>query len=122
MDTFTYQDYEYKIQPDCTAHITRYTGNGQELTIPAEMDGHRIVAIGESAFNGCTSLTSIVIPDSVTSIGFRTFDGCEYLHTVHIPASVTAISGRAFFACRRLQRIAIPEGITYLARNTFMYC
>ncbi len=73
-----------------------------ELKIPAEIDGEKITAIGDSAFSGRSSLTSIEIPDSVTSIGDSAFSGCDSLTSIEIPNGVTSISALAFGACRCL--------------------
>ena len=58
-----------------------------------------MTSIGESAFEGCWSLTSITIPDKVTSIGERTFFGCVSLTSITILGSVTSIDEDAFWGC-----------------------
>ena len=55
--------------------------------------------IGDYAFSGCSSLTSIYIPDGVTTIGFSAFSGCSSLTSIYIPSSVTSIESRAFSGC-----------------------
>ena len=64
---------------------------------------YSVTSIGESAFNGCESLTSIIIPNSVTSIGESAFSGCEALTSATIPNSVTSIGSFAFEGCSSLQ-------------------
>ena len=59
-------------------------------------------SIGNGAFSGCISLTSITIPDSVTSIGSSAFDDCISLTSITIPDSVTSIGAYAFLACSSL--------------------
>ncbi|MBO5773374.1 MAG: leucine-rich repeat domain-containing protein, partial [Clostridia bacterium] len=54
------------------------------------------------AFSGCSSLTSVVIPDSVTSIGSDAFSGCSSLTSVVIPDSVTSIGYNTFYGCNNL--------------------
>ena len=58
------------------------------------------------AFSGCTSLTSIVLPESVTSIGYRAFVGCRNLERILFPCNVTSISGFVFEGCDKLSSIA----------------
>ena len=69
--------------------------------------GNSVTAIGESAFNGCTRLTSTKIPNSVTSIGNEAFGGCYRLYSVTIPTSVTVIGWRAFRGCSGLRSIYV---------------
>ncbi len=66
----TYGDYSYEILSDGTVEITGYNGNETEVTIPSSINGKKVTSIGDDAFFECTSLTSITIPDSVTSIGY----------------------------------------------------
>ena len=64
-----------------------------------------VTSIGDLAFAGCESLTSVEIPDSVTSIGDYVFAGCESLTSVEIPDSVTSIGDYAFSGCNKLKTI-----------------
>ena len=82
--------------------------------------GTKIIA--ESAFFGCTSLTSITIPDSVTSIGGGAFSGCTSLTSITIPDSVTSIDNSAFSRCSSLTSITIPKSVTSIGVNTFYGC
>ena len=56
-----------------------------EIVIPSEYDGFPVIAIGDDAFYGCKGLTSITIPDSVTSIGYSVFSWCDNLKTISLP-------------------------------------
>ena len=81
-----------------------------------------VTEIGDYAFSDCTSLQSIVLPDSVTEIGYKAFSGCKSLQSVVIPDSVTYIGDRAFEGCKSLQSVVIPDSVTKIGRNTFAYC
>ena len=80
-----------------------------------------VTAIGERAFNGCSSLTSITIPEGVTAIGHSAFSGCSSLSSITIPEGVTTIGRMAFFGCSSLSSITIPEGVTAIDIDAF-YC
>ena len=75
-----------------------YIGYATELSLPENYKGENYV-IGKRAFDGCSSLTSVTIPNSVTSIGNYAFDGCDNLTSITIPNSVTSIGNSAFYDC-----------------------
>ena len=91
--------------------------NLTSITIP---DG--VTSIGVNAFGYCTSLTSITIPNSVTSIGNYALEYCTSLTSITIPDSVASIGNGAFYYCDILESITIPEGITSIGDKTFSYC
>jgi len=77
------------------------------ITIP-----NSVTSISESAFSGCSSLTSISIPDSVTWIGGLAFSGCSSLTSISIPDSVTWIGGFAFSGCSSLTSVTFTGTVT----------
>ena len=83
---------------------------------------YSVTSIKHHAFYGCSSLTSITIPESVTSIEDEAFYGCSSLTSITIPESVTSIGRSAFSGCRSLTSITIPEGVTSIGYGTFEDC
>jgi hypothetical protein len=81
-----------------------------------------VTSIGGEAFEGCSSLTSINIPEGVTSIEFRAFYGCSSLTSINIPEGVTSIGDSAFHGCSSLISINIPEGVTSIGGEAFEGC
>ena len=78
--------------------------------------------IGDNAFSGCSSLTSIEIPNNVTSIGYDAFYNCSSLTSIEIPNSVTNIGDFAFSDCSSLTSIEIPNSVTSIGDYTFSSC
>lgn len=81
-----------------------------------------ITSIGESAFSGCTNLISINIPNTVTSIGSYAFSYCLNLNSVNIPNSVTTIEYGAFSECSSLTSIAFPNSVKTIGSGAFSNC
>ena len=104
---------------DLTVRVTdgdnEYSG---EVVIPSTVnyngEVYSVISIGGSAFSGCSSLTSIEIPNSVTSIGGYAFSGCSSLTSIEIPNSVTSIGDGAFGYCTSLKDLHIEDGNTTL--------
>ena len=81
-----------------------------------------VTNIGDYAFSGCSSLSSVVIPDRVTSIGDCAFENCSSLTDIVIPDGVTSIGDCAFEGCRSLTDIVIPDGVTSIGDCAFENC
>ena len=83
---------------------------------------YRVVGIGDAAFLGCTSLTSITIPNSVTNIGISAFYGCSSLLSISIPNNVTNIDNNAFRGCTSLTSVTIPNSVMSIGDYAFYGC
>lgn len=120
--------------------VLNVTANGTDLTITgyqnigsgaidltgtitdAEGGSYTITTIGESAFESCAGLKSIVLPDGLTGINYNAFYNCTGLQSIHIPESVTFIGASAFRLCKSITSIVIPSGITTLNEDLFSGC
>ena len=118
----TYQDFEYSALDDGRVKITGYNGGAETVVIPDTIDGKSVTSIGRRAFEGCTNLKSITIPNSVTEMGRRAFSGCSSLIGIAIPDNVTEIGKYAFDGCKSLTSITIPDGVTSIGDGAFYNC
>ena len=91
-------------------------------TITSVIIPDSVTSIGGFAFYCCYSLTSVVIPDGVTSIGNQAFYGCKSLTSVVIGDSVTSIGSYAFYNCNSLTSVVIPDSVTSIGDGAFYKC
>ena len=116
-----------------TSHVEPYTvavvdadADITTATIPETIEvigrTFAVTSIGGEAFQDCSSLTSITIPNSVTSIGYNAFRGCSSLTSITIPNSITEINSGIFANCSSLTSITIPNSITSIGSDAFYYC
>ena len=96
---------------------TTYPANVTSITLP---DG--VTSIETYAFYGRTSLASITLPSGVTSIGFYAFSGCASLASITLPSGVTSIGAGAFYGCSSLASITLPSGVTSIGTSAFYGC
>jgi hypothetical protein len=102
--------------------ITKYTGSGGAVTIPSTTNGLPVTSIGDAAFEDCTSLTNVTIPNGVTNIGNAAFMHCTGLIGITIPNSVTSIGDLAFEVCSSLTGVTVGTNVTSLGDSAFWYC
>ena len=122
-NTVTIDNLKYKINNDYTAQIVGRTDTLGNLIIPEPVwyEGHTftVTSIVNNAFSGCSSLTSVTIPNSVESIGDNAFQNCSSLTSATIGNNVTSIGSSAFFGCSKLKKIEIPDSVTYIGSKAF---
>ena len=116
-------DFEF-IPPDNTAVIVtnyKYNGAAADVTIPSRYQGKPVTTIGHAAFFN-SAVTSVTIPDSVTSISDEAFINCPKLTNISIPNSVTFIGFSAFSSCTSLKSITLPSSLSFISGALFLGC
>ena len=102
--------------------ITGYIGNPTTLNIPATTNGWPVASIADSAFLNKSTITTVIIPDSVSIIGNNAFDSCTGVTNLIIGQGVLLIGNSAFKSCTKLGSVAIPDSVKILGTNVFYSC
>lgn len=127
---FEVDNLRYSVNSDNTSVTVTTPAEGKtysgDITIPGSVANngvtYSVTAIGDDAFQDCTELTSVVMPNSVTSIGEYAFDYCRKLKSVVMPNSVTSIGDGAFLYCSALTSVSLPENLTFIGNMCFQWC
>lgn len=120
-DAVNAQLFDFVFTPDNTAVIVRYKGTAADVTIPSRYKGKPVTAINNAVFPN-SAVTSVTIPDSVTSIHDVSFFNCSQLTNISIPNSVTYIGYAAFSYCTSLKSITLPSSLSTISRALFSGC
>lgn len=120
-DAVNAQLFDFVFTPDNTAVIVRYKGTAADVTIPSRYKGKPVTAINNAAFPN-SAVTSVTIPDSITSIPDAAFVNCSKLTNISIPNSVTYIGFSAFSSCTSLKSITLPSSLSTIGNSAFAGC
>ena len=104
------------------AIVEGYVDGITDVTIETTVDGYDVKYIGNGAFSDCTTIKSIVIPNSVTNISGSAFAGCSNLTSVIMPERLEFMGSHVFWKCTSLTSITIPQGVTSIGNYTFREC
>ena len=111
---------------DNAATVAEQLRSTVEINIPTSVIYNErvylVTAIGNCAFEGCTSLTNVNIPNGVTSIGDYAFRNCSKLTSINLSDNITAIGASAFSGCSAFTSIAIPNSVTVISDSAFANC
>jgi hypothetical protein len=101
------------------ATVTGYSGSLGAITVPATLGSYPVVGIGDLAFASKSGLTSVSMPDSVTSIGYGAFAYCDQLTTVVLSQGLVSIGDNAFFPAPMLSSLSLPDGLVSIGQYAF---
>ena len=107
---------------DTTYTVTGYDGKDTVVVIPSSIDGIPVTAIAQNAFKDKQRITSITVPDSVTSIGTYAFSGCIGLTELNLGNGIKTIPNFMAYGCNKLQSIVIPDSVTSIGSSAFREC
>ena len=110
--------FTYEVK-DGTATLTSYVGSATEVTVPAEVDGYAVTALGEGLFRD-SAVTAVTLPASVTAIGWFAFYGCGSLQSVTVGEAVSTIGYAAFDGCPKSMTIHGAAG-SYAEKYAMSY-
>ena len=121
-DNLKYNEYDnaYYLGNETNPYLVLVKAKGTSITFCVISEQTKFIY--SSAFRDCSGLTSVTIPDSVTSIGDDAFRDCSGLTSVTIPDSVTSIEQYAFDGCSGLTSVTIGNGVTSIGSDAFAYC
>ena len=118
--------WQHRVQVDNPTNGNYYSYITGDVVIPDSVENngikYAVTCIGNYAFEACSGLTSVIIPNSITWIDGRAFYGCSCLTTVTIPNSVTSIGNNAFYNCSGLTSVTISNSVSSIEYNTFYGC
>ena len=112
----------YSENSDGTLTVISAEKSVRRVTIPETVNGKKVTAIGDSAFQNCTSLTTVSMPNSITYIGKSAFRCCYLLGTLTLSNKITYLGDYAFLDCRYIQSVTLPNTVTYLGESAFSGC
>ena len=118
--TKSYGEWEYEVI-DKEIKLTAYTGDEDEITIPAEIDDNPVTQLGDGLFEENSKIKKVYFPDSITKIGEKCFYQCVRLEgPLTLPKNLIELGKSAFNGCAYLSGdLSIPDGVTVIADCAF---
>jgi len=101
--TYTYGELKYVVLSGCAVIVGCDPSASGVVTVPGEIDGFAVVSIGDKAFENCSLITEIVLPESIVSIGNCAFWGCENLDAINIPDGLQTVGVDAYAGCGEVE-------------------
>ena len=118
-DELTYGDFQYKIEDDNSCTITDYDGMASSLSIPSAINGHTVKQIDTGALSDNGIITSVTIPNGVTTIGFSAFNGCIKLEKIKFSSNLDTVCENAFNNTKWFNNQS--NGLVYVGKVAYKY-
>ena len=117
------QIYEHFLYDMMTGTITGHVGElSGKISIPDEINGVSVRAVGAGAFANCAGITEAEIADGIAEIETGAFSGCVSLSALKLPAKLKYIGEGAFMGCVSLEQVDIPYGTEHIGERAFCGC
>ena len=104
---------------DGTCRLKKLDVTSENVVIPSEVDGMKVITIGEGAFIFNDVIKTVTIPEGVTLIEENAFSNCNELTEVKLPSTVEVIEDKAFYGCPKLSKVNFPENVMYIGFISF---
>ena len=118
-DDLTYGDFQYKIEDDNSCTITDYDGMASSLSIPSAINGHTVKQIDTGALSDNRIITSVTIPNGVTTIGFSAFNGCIKFEKIKFSSNLDTVCENAFNNTKWFNNQS--NGLVYVGKVAYKY-
>ena len=103
--------------------VSGYNGSSTDVVIPATFSYRNVVSVGEEAFAGMASITSVTLPETIVEIGANAFNGCSALKSINLPLGLKKLGEGSFYQCIELSSpLVIGPEVSEIPLNCFYYC
>ena len=125
-ERFTIGDLTYKVKNNAEVKVYKCNKSATEVDIPTsvryKLRKYDVTSIGLGAFENCTDLLSVAIPNSINEIEACAFSYCIGLTSIDIPNTISTIETYTFRACTALKEINLPNSVTHIKQGAFFDC
>lgn len=120
--TYTYTASNGNATITAVSFDSSIPSSGVEVSIPTELDGNKVTALGAECFKEKSNLSVVALPEGITSIGSRCFLNSQNLVTVTLPSTLESLSYECFRECKKLENVNLSEGLKSLGYECFYSC
>ena len=117
-------DLTFTLSSDGTYYSVKATATtiAGDLEIPSEYSGLPVKKIDNAGFKSCASLTSVVVPESITALPDSAFQDCTGITALTLPSGLTSLGANSVRNCKKLTSISLPAGLTSIGSYAFSSC
>ena len=102
--------------------ITSYSGNNPIVNIPREIDGKKVLEIGDNAFRDKNFIAEVIFPQGISAVGNYAFCRCTGLTVINLPEGIREVGAHAFYNCRNIEEITLPDSLVFVGDGFIKNC